>query len=44
MRRCDRSFIPCQLFQQHLPRINLLLQLLDAIAAYFLSGELTSTR
>jgi hypothetical protein len=25
MGRCDRSFIPSQLFQQHLPRLNLLL-------------------
>jgi hypothetical protein len=25
MRECDRSFISFQLFQQHLPRLNLLL-------------------
>ncbi|MEP0859258.1 hypothetical protein [Trichocoleus sp. DQ-U1] len=32
MRKSDRSFIRSQLLQQRLPRLNLLLQLLDAIA------------
>jgi hypothetical protein len=33
MRKSDRSFTLSQLFQQRLPSLNLLLQLLDAIAS-----------
>jgi hypothetical protein len=44
MRKSDRLFIPSKLLQQRLPHLNLLLQLLDAIAFRLMLLVLSPTR